>query len=256
MSLYLESPVGPLENQILDRVPVLANNWGFGVENGQPYFDTGVASPGQQAYLELSASGRMVMVAPEPRFLGLVGRPLPPNPPELAVRVGFTGTPLPARPAGWSERKRLPSDSTALPAGPRGWADRPRAPGDCAPLPRVLGWSERDRLPGDIRPVPANPRARTRPQAPVPPGPPNQAVDRDFTGQPVPGNPPARAHDPEFVGQPMPRSAPNRGVACEFRGRPLPSNPPDRSPDAEFSGAPMPANPPNRALCGPLEGGQ
>lgn len=244
MSLYLESPDGPLQNQILDRVPVLANNWGFGVEAGRPYFDTGFASPGQQAYLELTASGRIVMVAPEPRFLGveLLGRPMSPNPPELAIRVGFVGTPLPARPASWSERERVPGDSTSPPASPCGWADRPRAPGDCSPLPRVLGWSERDRLPGDIRPVPANPVAHVEPQAPVPSGPPNWAVDRDFTGTPVPGNPPAEAVDAGFTGQPMPRNTPNRGVACEFRGRPLPSNPPDRSPNAGFVGTPMPPN--------------
>jgi hypothetical protein len=65
--IYEESPNGPLVNHIINGKPVLASNWGWGInENGKPYYDSSQASPGQQAYLELGPNGRIAIVAGTP----------------------------------------------------------------------------------------------------------------------------------------------------------------------------------------------
>jgi hypothetical protein len=220
MALYIESPDGPLENQILGGVPVLADNWGFGIDElGRPYFDTGFASSGQQAYLRL-IGGRVAIVS-QSHFLGAEfdGAPMPPNPPGRALNAGFVGRVLPAMLSAWGERERLPPDPRPLPADPP-------------------GWYERERMLGDSRPLPSMP--------------PNRAPDAQFSGQPLPAMSPNRAVDREFQGTPLPPKAPDRAVAADFAGRPMPPNPPGRASNAEFTGTPMPENPwgchtPNRA---------
>jgi hypothetical protein len=194
--LYIESPDGPLENQIIGGVPVLADNWGFGIDElGRPYFDSGFASPGQQAYLRL-IGGRVAIIG-QSRFLGadFDGSPMPPNPPGRAVRAGFVGRPLQPDPPGWNERERRPGDQRPLPKTP-------------------AGWYERERLVGDARPLPAMP--------------PNQAVDGDFQGKPLPPNAPACAPGAGFTGRPIPANPPGESSSAEFTGTPLPPMVPNR----------------------------
>src|ERR1700676_4110603 len=155
MALYIESPDGPLENQIIGGVPVLADNWGFGIDElGRPYFDTGMASAGQQAYLRL-IGGRVAIIG-QSHFLGVHfdGAPMPPNPPGRALRAGFVGRPMPPVSPGWAERPRRPADFRPLPARPSGWYERERRVGDSRPLPSMsANHAARVELTG--RPLPA-----------------------------------------------------------------------------------------------------
>jgi hypothetical protein len=218
MALYLESPDGPLANQIIYGVPLLADNWGFGVDElGRAYFDTGVASPGQRAYIEITASGRLVMVAPRRPFgLGgeFVGKPLRENPPQHAVSAGFVGTPMPAGLPGWGERQRRPAGRRSRPASGPPWSARPR-------LPRRPGM--------------------------LPENPPQCAPSRDFTGRPVAPMPASRSLARGFTGRPMPATPPNRASNAGFVGQPMPPNPASHAPNAAFAGRPMPPNPRGRS---------
>jgi hypothetical protein len=221
--LYIESPDGPLENQIIGGVPVLADNWGFGIDElGRPYFDTGFASSGQQAYLRL-IGGRVAIIG-QSHFLGarFEGAPMRPNPPGHALNAGFVGRPLPPMPSVCVSRERPPRDARPLRADPPGWYERPRRSRDPRPLPRMpLGWYERSRVIGDARPLP--------------------------------GMPPNRGSGAGFAGHPLPVMPPNQAVDSAFQGEPMPANPPGRAPGADFTGTPMPPMPANRAAFGPLE---
>jgi hypothetical protein len=255
MALYIESPDGPLENQILGGVPVLADNWGFGIDElGRPYFDTGFASAGQQAYLRL-IGGRVAIIGQSHSLGGsFEGAPMPRNPPARALNAGFVGRPLPPQLSAWGERERPARDGRPLPADPPGWYERERLLGDARPLPAMPP----NRAPGAEftgQPLPDTPANRGVAAGftgtPLPPNAPSVAADAAFTGRPMPPNEPAPAR--EFTGRPLRCNRPGRAVAAGFTGRPMPSNPPARAQRPEFTGAPMPPMPANHAAFGPIE---
>lgn len=237
MLIYEESPNGPLANQILDGEPVLACNWGFGVENGRPYFDTGMATPGQQAHLVLVAPGRIAIIAAHRPLFGLLGAPLPANPPARGGRVDTMQ--WPAKPPSFAERARAGTrDRQALPPRPASFAERQRAPTrDQQPLPTSPPtFAERFRprpVSGMRAPLPANPVGRSKPQSPLPAGAPARG---GAAASPLPPNPVGHAK-PQA---PVPPNAPGQGLAGRTA---LPANPPARTPPR----SPVPPNPPARA---------
>ena len=218
MSIREESPNGPLKNQILAGEPVLACNWGFGIEDGQPYFDTGIASPGQQAHLELVGPGRVAIVAPPRPLFGLLGRPLGANPLNRG-RVGMV--PLPRMPLSFTERPGPQvRDTRPLPSGPLSFAERQGA------------------LVRDRSPLGANPAARARSQEPLPAGAPGRG---GVGATPLPPNPPARAE----LRAAVPANPPGR--AAHVGRLPLPANPPNCGAGGRTPLPPNPRRPSRRA---------